>query len=229
MESGNGKELCERAAQELRPEKKESIVRSIAEFAVRLGQGAGQLAKKISGYKSPDEAMAEIDSQIEENRAKRAPLSKRYGELYNQIVLKKKEYQSAPPARRKILELELKSLIAEYQSLERQVAAYLNNETVLTKVKGRMCELVAVSLKSIREADIDRLTDQVDEAVETRENIDGAISDLDKAGARPERDDDGAFEAALAAFGDDLPAEPAAPAAPADVAAPPTSEGPLEI
>ena len=231
MENGNesGKELCERAAKELQPDRKESIIKSIAEFTVKLGQGAGQLAKKISGYKTPEEAMAEIDGQIESNRMKRAPLSKRYEELYAQIVLKKKAYQAAPAARRKILEMELKSMIAEYQSLERQVAAYLNNEMVLTKVKGRMCELVAINLKSVKESDIDKLVDKVDEAVGASEDIDGAIRDLDNAGQRTERDDDGAFEEMLSGFGDELPESSASADAFAFTPEPVKSESPLEV
>ena len=103
-----------------------------------------------------------------------------------------------------MLEMELKSAIAEYQSLERQLTAYLNNETILTKVRGRMCELVAMNLKKISESQIDKLTDAIEDAADADENIDGAIGDMDKAGVRRERDD-GSFEDALAAFGDDIP------------------------
>lgn len=227
-ESDDGKELCERAARELPTAKKESIIRSIGGFAMKLGQGAGALAKKISGYKSPDEALGEIEAQIESNRAKREPIARRYEELYRQIVHKKKAYQTAPAARKKILELELKGMVAEYQSLERQMTAYLNNETVLTKVKGRMCELVAMNLNSIREVDIDKLTDKVEGAAEATEDIDGAIGDLDRAGARRERDDGGAFEEALAGFGDELPEE-SAPGDPlADFPPDAKTEDPLE-
>lgn len=229
MENDNGKDLCERAAKELQPEKKASIIKSISEFAVKLGQGAGQLAKKISGYKSPEEAMNEIDSQIETNRARREPAVKRYEELYGQIVQKKKAYQVAPAARKRILELELKSMIAEYQSLERQVAAYLNNEMILTKVKGRMCELVAMSLKTVKEDDIDKLIDKVDDAVASDEDIDGAMADLDKAGSRREHDDAGAFEEALAGFGDELPETPGFDVSEPGSPVPEKKADPLEI
>lgn len=229
MEPENGKELCERAGRELPAARKESIVKSIVEFAAKLGQSTGQLAKKISGYKSPAEAMDEIDSQIESIRARREPLAKRYEELYRQIVQGKKAYQSAPAARKKILELELKGKIAEYQSLERQMTACLNNETVMIKVRGRMCELVAMNLRSVSEADIDKLTDRVDAAAEASEDIDGAIGDLDKAGARRERDDGSAFEEALAGFGDDLPKEPTPGDQIVDGSATSNLEDPLEV
>ena len=196
--------LCAQADASLPPEKKASIMRQIGSFAVALGKGAGSLAKKLSGIKSTDEALAEIESQIAENRSRHEPIAKRYDELYKLIVAKKKVYQSAPVAKKKLLEMELKSAIAEYQSLERQMSAYLNNEIILTKVRGRMCELVATSLKSVSEAQIDKLTDQIEDVAEESENLDGAINDLDKAGARRERED-GSFEDALAAFGDDVP------------------------
>ena len=199
-----GRALCAEADRALPPEKKASILKQIGSFAVALGKSAGALAKKLSGIKSTDEALREIEAQIAENRARREPVAKRYDELYKLIVAKKKLYQAAPPARRKILEMELKGAIAEYQSLERQMAAYLNNETILTKVKGRMCELVAMNLKNISEDQIDKLTDKIEDAADENENLDGAIGELDNAGKRREREDT-SFEDALSAFGDDMP------------------------
>lgn len=198
------REMCARADASLSGEKKASIFSQIGEFAVKFGQGAGALAKKLAGIRSTDEALAEIDLRLAEARARREPLSKRHGELYNEIVAKKKVYQAAAPAKRRILEMELKAAVAEFQSLERQIAAYLHNETVLTKVRGRMCELVAMNLKSVSEKGIDELADKIDEAAATFENIDGAISDLDKAGVVRERED-AAFEDALAAFDEPMP------------------------
>jgi len=202
-ERTDGHSLCAEAERSLTPEKKASILRQIGAFAVALGKGASALAKKLSGIKSTDEALQEIEAQIAENRVQREPVAKRYDELYRLIVAKKKLYQAAPSARKKILEMELKGAIAEYQSLERQMAAYLNNETILTKVKGRMCELVAMNLKSISEDQIDKLTDKIEDAADENENLDGAIVDLDKAGIRRERKDT-SFEESLAAFDDDL-------------------------
>lgn len=203
----NDREMQVRAEQ-LPAARKTSILRQIGSFAVSLGQGAGALLKKISGYRSPAEAMADVTAQIDAVRAAREPLSRRLEELYADIVSKKKVYQSAPPARRRVLEMELKSAVAEYQSLERQIAAYLKNETVLVKVKGRMNELVAMNLKAVSEGDIDKLADRIEEAADAGQDIDGAIDGLDKAGRRAEREDD-SFADALAAFGDELPDRPA--------------------
>ena len=213
-----GKTLCAKADRTLPPERKASILKQIGSFAVALGKSAGALAKKLSGIKSTDEALREIEEQIAENRARREPVAKRYDELYKLIVAKKKLYQTAPPARKKILEMELKGLVAEYQSLERQMTAYLNNETILTKVKGRMCELVAMNLKNVSEDQIDKLTEQIEDAADESENLDGAIDELDKAGVRREHEDT-SFEDALSAFGDDIPEE-STTEAPVDVPLP---------
>ena len=204
VEGNEGKNICETADKRLSDAKKASILKQIGAFALRLGAGAAALAKRLSGVKSTEEAMREIDEQVAENRARREPASRRYDELYRLIVGKKKLYQAAPGARRKILEMELKGAIAEYQSLERQIAAYLSNEVVLTKVKGRMCELVAAGLRNVSEGQIDKLADKIDDAAEEADGIEGAIADLDKAGERRERED-GSFEDVLAAFGDELP------------------------
>ena len=205
-ESVEGREMCARADRELSAEKTASMLKQIGGFALKLGAGAGALAKKLAGIKSTDEALTEIDARLAEARAHREPLGTRYEELYRTILSKKKLYQSAPPARRKLLELELKSAISEYQSIERQMAAYLKNETILTKVRGRMCELVAMNLRTVSEADIDKLTDKVERAADGAEDLDGAIEDLDKAGVRPERADK-SFEDVLSAF-DDAGVEP---------------------
>ena len=203
MGDKDDKELCARADAKLPAARKASILKQIGEFAVALGKGAGALARRMAGMKSTDEALSEIDARIAASRAAREPASRRYEELYKAISAKKKLYQAAPPARKKILEMELKSAIAEYQSLERQISAYLKNETILAKVKGRMCELVAMNLKGVTEDDIDKLADSIEDAATAAEDIDGAVADMDKAGFRREREDS-SFEDALAAFGGDF-------------------------
>lgn len=214
-------------AEALPAAQKQSILKQIGEFAVRIGAGAGTLAKKLAGIRSPEEAMKAINGQLDENRQRREPLTKRYEELYRIIVVKKRDFQSAPPARKRILEMELRSAIAEYQTVERQIAAYLKNETVLVKVRGRMDELVAMSLKAVSEKDIDKLTDRIEDAANESDDIAGAIGDLDKAGVRQEAESDDLADV-LSGFGDELPAEPALdPAAPASFEAPVKGADPL--
>lgn len=204
-------EIRERAKTELTPQARASILKSVADFAVSLGKTAGTLVDRIRGVRDPEAAIVAFDAQLAANRERREPLSARYEKLYAEIAAKKKVWQSAPPARKKILELELKTLLSEYQGIERQLAIYFENERMLNTVRGRTLELVANGLRKLSEKDVDKLTDQIEDAAADAEDISGAMKDLENAGRRRESESDQAsFEDALAGF-DDVAADPAAP------------------
>ena len=200
-------EIRERAKVEMTPQARESVLKQIATFAVSLGKGAGALVDRIRGVRDPDAAIAELDAQLAANRARREPLSSRYEKLYVEIAAKKKLYLAAPPARKRILELELKGLISEYQGLERQLAVYFENERMINTVRGRTLELTAMGLRKLSEKDIDKLTDDIDDAVGDQEDVSDAVLDLEKAGKRRDAGDADAFADALAGF-DETVAEP---------------------
>ena len=201
-------EIRERAKTELTPQARASIVKSVADFAVSLGKTAGTLVDRIRGVRDPEAAIVAFDAQLAANRERREPLSARYEKLYGEIAAKKKVWQVAPPARRKILELELKTLLSEYQGIERQLAIYFENERMLNTVRGRTLELVANGLRKLSEKDVDKLTDQIEDAAADAEDISGAMKDLENAGRRRELESDQAsFEDALAGF-DEVAAEP---------------------
>ncbi len=203
-------EIRERAKTELTPQARASILKSVADFAVSLGKTAGTLVDRIRGVQDPEAAIVAFDSQLAANRERREPLSARYEKLYSEIAAKKKVWQSAPPARKKILELELKTLLSEYKGIERQLAIYFENERMLNTVRGRTLELVANGLRKLSEKDVDKLTDQIEAATADAEDISGAMKDLENAGRRRESESDQAsFEDALAGF-DESAAEPAA-------------------
>ena len=203
-------EIRERAKTELTPQARASILKSVADFAVSLGKTAGTLVDRIRGVRDPEAAIVAFDAQLAANRERREPLSARYEKLYGEIAAKKKVWQSAPPARKKILELELKTLLSEYQGIERQLAIYFENERMLNTVRGRTLELVANGLRKLSEKDVDKLTDQIEDAAADAEDISGAMKDLENAGRRRESEGDQAsFEDALAGF-DDVAADPAA-------------------
>ena len=128
-------EIRERSKTEMTPQAKELVVRKVAAFAVTLGKGAASLVDRMRGVRDPDAAISALDAQLAANRERREPLAARSEKLYGEIAAKKKVYLAAPPARKKILELELKSLISEYQSLERQLAVYFENERVISTVR----------------------------------------------------------------------------------------------
>lgn len=124
IEIENEQAVREQAKTELSSEAKKSILKSLSEFTIALGKGASALIDRLRGVQDPDAALSALDAQLAANREHRAPLQKRYEQLYGEIGAKKKVYLAAPPARKKILELELKAMVAEYQGLERQLAVY---------------------------------------------------------------------------------------------------------
>lgn len=220
MDAGKDGELLERAKTELTPQARKSILRSVAEMAAKIGRGAGALVERLRGVRSPEAVVSEMDAQLAANRERRRPLAQRHGELYAAIAAKRKQYLAAPAARKKLLELELKGMMAEYKGIEREIAVLLENERVAATVRGRTMELIAMGLRKVRESDIDRLTDNIEEASAEAEDVSSALDDLDKAGARREREGDAdAFEAELAGFAD----EPA----PADAAGDWIGDAPL--
>ena len=173
---------------------------TVAGLAVRLGKGVSSLIDRIRGVQDPAAVMASLDAQLSANREYRIPLQQHYERLYGEIVAKKKAYRSAPPARKKLLELELKSQIAEFRSVERQLTICLENERVVSVVRARMQELAAMGLGKLRGKDIDELTDRLAAAVDEHEDVAEAVCDLDKAGERHDRDDADQFAADLAGF-----------------------------
>lgn len=209
-------------AKALTPSQKKSAVRSAFAAVAKLGSAAGALLDRLRGVQDPQAMIDSFNASLEENRRRREPLAARADELFRTIAAKKKVYEAAPPARKRLLGLELQSLLADYKGCERQLTALYENERTLTVVRSRVEEVVALELRKVSEKQIDELVDRVDDAVEEAEDVRDAVGDLEKAGKRRERASDAeSFEDELAAF--DLPAsELAAPAAApaADAAAP---------
>lgn len=188
------------------------ILASVGEFAARAGRLAGDLVRRIRNEKDPEEMLKSLDASLAANREKRQPIFDRNAALAAEIGAKKKAYEAAPPARRKMLELELRNLLAEYKANERQLTAFFENENALTVVRGRLLEQIALGMQTLKEDDIDKLADDIEEAVSDAENISDAVRDLDKAGRRRERDGDAdSFADELAAF--DTPSAAENPAA----------------
>ena len=86
-----------------------------------------------------------------------------------------------------MLDMELRTLLAEYKSLEREVAALYRKEEMIVTVRGRMNELVVQGLPMPRVEDVDRLADDIADAMDADEDLADAVSDLDKIGVGRER------------------------------------------
>lgn len=183
---GSESDLRTEAQQKLSAADKRSILAKLGAGAASLGTGAVKLIKAIGGIQDPEEAIRAFDAQLTANRSRREPLAAQHEKLFAEIAAKKKLYESAPPARRSFLEMELRTMLATYKSEERQLKIYLDNELTINAVRGRTLELVAMGLRSIKEKQIDKLTDKIEDAVADNEDVSGALRDLEKAGQRPE-------------------------------------------
>ena len=170
-----------------RPAMKKTAAMAALNGTVALGKSAVAYFKKLCGIRDPKAALAEAEAQLAAVRDRREPLSERYEELYFKIASKKKLRDGASAARRKMLDMELRTLLAEYKSLEREVAALYRKEEMIVTVRGRMNELVVQGLPMPRVEDVDRLADDIADAMDADEDLADAVSDLDKIGVGRER------------------------------------------
>jgi hypothetical protein len=162
--------------------------------------------KKLRKDKSPEAALARIEADQAVNRESREVASARIEKLHSEIVKKKRELAQASPARKRIVEAELKSALAKYKATERELTVLLENETVLANVEGRIREAVSYGKAGVTEVQIDELVDEIEEKVDEAEGRLDALRDLEKAGRRRERESDrDTFMDELAAFDEDEP------------------------
>jgi hypothetical protein len=156
----------------------------------RMGRGAGDLFKRLTKSKTPQDMADELEAQLSLQRERRATASRRVEELYEQIAAKKKAHAGAPKARQRVLEMELRALLGEYQAAERTLGILLENERHLTLAKGRLDEVLAYGGAALDEDLLDDLTDQIDEAAAAAEDRADAARDLERAGKRRQRESD---------------------------------------
>jgi len=159
-------------------------------MARKLGAGAVGLYKKLMKIRTPQEMLQAIDDAASANEARSGELSARLEKLFGEIAAKKKTWASAPPARKRILEAELQTLLATYTAAEREQKVLLENRRVLAQVRGRMQEAAAYDMAGVTEIQIDELVDRIDERAGEAEARVDAIRDLEGAGRRRERESD---------------------------------------
>lgn len=167
------------------------------------GAGLVGLVAKIQYARSPQAMQDTLDENLEKNRARREEVSRKLEAVHNRIVSLKKQYEAAPPVRKRTLQMELKALMGEYKNLEGEFKILLENEEVLGAVRGRFMETLAYDLRGIREKHIDKITDTIELKADEADEIQESMADLVAAGRRRDRDDDVDFDAELAAFGDE--------------------------
>ncbi len=170
--------------------KAQSVLKSSLEAMKRVGGLAGDLIARLKKDESPEAMLATLEEGLKANRKRREDAAAEVERLHHEIAAKKKAYATAVPARKKIMETELRSLLAAYKSAENQLTVLLENERVLSTVKGRMLEVVSYDLATVTEDQIDDVIDRIEDAVEEAEARVDATRDLEKAGRRREREDD---------------------------------------
>ncbi len=194
----------------------------------KLGGNAVQLYRQWRKNKSPEAIQQSIAGTLAANTTKREALAAALEKQFATIAAKKKAYETAPPARKRVLEAELKGLLAAYRSAEGEFKVLVENEQVLTQVLGRMREVTAYGMAGVTEAAIDQLIDEVDERAEEAEGRVSAVADLEKAGRRRERESDReSFTEQLAGFEELAAATEETPRAPESAPAQKTPAAPI--
>jgi len=173
-------------------------------LAGKLGGGVKTLWSKIHPDRSPEAMLSVLNENLAGNKSRLSEMKPELDGVYREIVAKKKDYQSAPPARQRILKIELQTLMARYKSLEREFSILSENERSIEQVKGRFLEVLAYGKRGkLDEAMVDRLTDDIDDKADEAEDIQDALGDLERAGKRKDRTSDN-FDDELAGFDGEL-------------------------
>lgn len=230
----NESRIREWARTHLTVEQAKKVMQTTVDFATRTGRAASALVARLRNEKSPDDMLKAIDESLAANKEKSRPLAERAELLYKNIAQRKKVYESAPPARKKLLELELRNMMAEYKGAERELTAFYDNEHSLNVVRGRLLELMAHGMRRLDESVIDKLVDDIEDVVTDAEGVRDAVRDLDKSGKRRERESDQeAFADALAGFEDfsdgGIPESGAAATEAAPLVTPPSEYKPVDV
>lgn len=156
----------------------------------KLGAGLSGLFQRLKNDRSPEAMLATLEQQAQANLAKREQTSAEVEKLYTQIAVRKKAFKTAPQAKKRILEAELKSLLAAYKTKERLLGILFENERNLDLVKGRLNEVAAYGLAGVSESMMDDVIDQVEDHAAEAEARADAARDLERAGRRRDWDRD---------------------------------------
>jgi hypothetical protein len=212
-ERGDAMELNEK--NEL-PEKEREIVKNASGELVKkawsecsslvgkLGGGIKILWSKINPDRSPEAMLDALNGDLAANHTRLNEMKPQLDQVYREIVVKKKEYQSAAPIRQRLLKIELQTLMARYKGLEREFTILSENECSIETVKSRFLEVLAYGKRGKLDVSmIDRLTDDIEDKVDDAEDVQDALGDLERAGKRKDRNESD-FDSELAGFDGEL-------------------------
>lgn len=171
----------------------------------KLGAGATGLLGRLRKDRSPEAMLKTLDDGLGANRKRREEVSSRIEGLFKEISVQKKAYAKAPKARKRILQAELKSKLATYKAAERELNVLLENERVITQVRGRLNEMLAYGMATVTEDLIDDVALDIDDSAADAEGRLDAARELERTGKRREHPaDQEDFLEALSEFDEEL-------------------------
>lgn len=160
------------------------------ELAGRLGAQARDLVKKLKKDRSPEAMITTLEGSLAAVVPRREAVSARVEALYSEVARKKQAWTRAAAARRRVLEAELKSKLAEYKAAERELRVLLENERHLNLVKGRLLEMTAYGMAGLSEDMMDDVGLDVEEMAASAEGRSDAARDLDGIRTSADREGD---------------------------------------
>lgn len=170
--------------------KARKVMKETISLARKMGGGASDLVRKLKKDDSPESMIATFDESLKANAERRQNLSSKLEDLGSKLAKRKKEFAKMPPARKRIVESELRSMLAEYKAGERELSVLLENERILHQVKGRLGEMIAYGLAGVSEEAIDDVATSLEDHVLDAEGRADAARELDKSGRRREHEED---------------------------------------
>lgn len=173
----------------------------------KIGPGYQTLLAKLRNEKDPVAMHTEISASLADVVTRREDVATRLDAAHNEIVRKKKLRDSAVGARRQTLEAELKTLLSNYQALQRRMTGLLETERVMNLAILRLEEDQDNRIPGISEDTLDDITDSIEESSGSLEDLHDAATDLEKAGVRSPMRDSFDLDDALAGFDEEIPAE----------------------
>jgi len=191
-------------ARQVSKDKAKKIMKETLNVMKKLGIGASGLFAKISKSKTPEEMLNQFDEQLQLNIAKHEISRKKLEQLYGKIVEFKKNYEQATGVRKKMLANELKNLMHTYKTHERELNVLLENEKILTTVRGRFMEILAYELRGVSEDSVEMLIDDLEDKVDEADGVQDVLQDLDRVGrSNTGEANEESFDDMLSEFDDD--------------------------
>lgn len=172
-------------------------------FFSKIASGVKSIKKAI--VKDPEEELKKAEDTLQQYEVNRSKLVAELEQVDRQIIEKKKQYNVAPPFKKSILKSELERLLSLHSNYERRIKAILNNEKALSNYVSRVNEMGDIKNIPINEANVDKLTDRLETAVDDSMSIGDAVKDLNKVkGVSPDSMDEDDFDSMLDMFGEEV-------------------------